>query len=333
MSYILILCSLVLLTAGFFCLDKEYKLITSNKNKYNWLIAAFLKIAAISIPAGTVCISACIIGNSGILTGILLGTAMFMLLVVVGKIFLTDGNIFDRREIDNLSVSLSYAVFVTALLLYLSGNYLSRENIKNNQITWNEGLILIILFMAYMLLQLINIIKICRYQNTGFLTVLKDIMGYIRKEIISIRNILLFIFSIVLTATGAILVTVSSYQVAAEMGISQNIFSVFINVIIVNMPVVVICNKMFCTGAGNILYDVSGIISVSCNLLILMTGIASVICGSIKITIYNIYDILFLALSYLIVWICIKIQRISIRLVGCLMITLYIGYIVFVFNL
>jgi len=327
-DYILVIFNIILLVIGSFCMGRVYYLLTINKSKNNDLIAAVFKNAAISIPYIVVCITASIIGNNEIAIGILLGSNIFLLLVVTGKTFLSGNYVLNDLEKNDILARLSYAGFSTVILLYLAGNYLSPGNGKHNQIIWQEGLVLIILSIFYIVLQAADIIKFYKNNSIDIYGDIIDILKYISARLLTPVNILLLITALVLIITGSVILTLSSYKVAILLKISQNTFSVFIDVIIIFIPLIMLYGVMDDAG---MFYNVSKTISFSANLMVFMAGISPLIC-SIKVTTYNIYDIIFLAASYFTAWICIKFSKKGTRLTGCLMITMYIFYMVFVFK-
>lgn len=329
MNYILSVSGIVFIIIGSYCFYKLLDLIKVDKSRNNEIIAAFFKIAAISIPIIAVCLTAVIIENSEIVIGTLFGVNMFMFLVVIGRMLLLHEFILSKTEKSCVLSRLSYAIFSTVVVLYLAGDYLRSNKEIQSQITSSEGIVLLLIFIFYMVLQIGNILKLYRNEDVSLKEQIRNILYILRNEIICLKNIIILICGIVSYILGGVLIAIYSYKIAINFGISQNIMSVFFISLVIGASATIILSKRENDLSFNIVNDLYDIISVYSNLLILILGISSVM-FSIKITMYNIYDIIFLIVSEFIMWICIKVSKKSLRLSSCLMITLYIAYMVFV---
>ena len=334
MVYTMIIFGIIFIFLGSYCLKKCY-------NKNTW-IAAFVKIAAISLPVITVCSVQDIMGNSSMSFEVINGTDIVMSMMIIGKMFCERSCLYDNERRDILS-GLAYGVSVFVILLFLAGNYGIKQNTKT-YITWTDGVILIAIAGIFFV---VSVLK--NRDQTEWVALCKT-------------DILMLLAGIVFDIAGGILISVRAYRYPVMLGMTQKKFASVIFPLIIFVPqliayysklhanFIIACqqktfgkscnatsdklhldNKSADLRKQNVSYKESEIIAISINICLLTIGISALI-KDIRINIYNLYDIMFIPIVYFIVWILVKCERVKERVIGCTILTMYLAYIIFTFG-
>ena len=326
MHYILFIIGVILIILGSYCLKK----------------ANYFIITAISVAVIVISITASILENNEIVIGTLLGSNMFLLLVLIGRIFISGDNGINRNSI---FISLSYAIAISVIILYLSGSYFATNSSNENCISTSDGIILLLIAFSYIIMYFVNIVKEnkCIYNNNQDIYSDRSNIEIIRntclknkkvKEFLANRIVCFYMISgVLLCIIGEVLITINSYKIAVNIKISQNVLSVIVITIVTFIAIIIgssiSAEKINSNNIWQYEYSVDRLIAFTINITIFALGISSIICN-IKITMYNIYDMMFLTIAYILVWLMLKILKKNIRIAGCVMVTMYIAYMVFV---
>lgn len=309
----MILFGIVLLFMASYFSNKVYK------------IAAFERIAAILLPITVGSIVAGLFENSEISFGVVIGSNIIYLLVVTGINMMIDN---EYKSDGNFIVNLNYGIIMMIIILFLSGDYLLQSSVKFNYISKYDGIIIILLNMIFTLYTGYGYIK----ENINkFIQKIKNVVKNDKKEI------LLVVLNIICNIIGTSVIVKSVIMYSGGIKIRQNIIGVCILPIVINIPNI-ISTIIFNIGEvkkeykkeiqkDNNIKNISDKYIMACILSTLGLGISSII-NNIHITIYNIYDLIYICVSYIIVWGLCKLRKIKTKSIGCIMVSIFLVYMI-----
>lgn len=300
----MILFGMVLLFMASYFSNKVYK------------IAAFGRIAAILLPITVGSIVADVFENSEISFGIVIGSNILYLLVVTGINMMID-NKYKINE--NFIILLNYGIIIMIIILFLSGDYLLQLSAKNNYISQYDAIIILLLNVIFIL----YVIKVYKKENK------KDIDIIVKNNK---KEIIFMIFNVICSIIGSAIITKKIVMYSSMINMRQNIIGLCILPVVVNMPNIISMiiynmkevsseNKEKSIRNNCELYITAGILST------LGLGISSLI-NCLSITMYNIYDLIFICVSYIVVWGFYKLRNIKTKTIGCVMVSMFIVYII-----
>lgn len=309
----MILFGMVLLFMASYFSNKVYK------------IAAFERIAAILLPITVGSIVAGLFENSEISFGIVIGSNIIYLLVVTGINMMTDN---ENERDNNLIVTLNYGIIMMIIILFLSGDYLLQSYVKINYISKFDGIIIILLNIIFILYTGYGYIK----ENINkLIQKIKNVVKNDKKEILFVA------LNIICNIIGTSVIVKRVIMYSGGIKIKQNIIGLCILPVVINVPNIISIIKYNISKENkedkkeiqreNNKKNISHKYIMACILSALGLGISSII-NNIHITIYNIYDLIFICISYIIVWGLCKFRKIKTKSIGCIMVSIFLVYMI-----
>ena len=269
-----------------------------------------------SLPECAVSISAGLQGNNDIAISNVVGSNFFNLLVVCGVCALINTLPIHKGT---LQKEFPFSIFSGILLLFLAGDYLLHGKLAINQLSRIDGILLLLLFGFF----LGNLIKNA-WKNR------EDINSKEEEDekIIPLwKCILLILIGIVAIKFGGNMVVDNASEIAMVFGLSQNLIGLTIVAVGTSLPELV--TSIVAAKKGETDIAVGNVVGSNIFNILLILGISSVI-HPIAVEMNNIYDLIFLSVTNILVWLFVfKTGKLK-RLHGCGMISLYVIYMIFV---
>ncbi len=267
-----------------------------------------------SLPECAVSISAGLQGNNDIAISNVVGSNFFNLLVVCGVCSLIQPLPIDKGT---LKKEFPFSIFSGIILLFLAADYLLHGEMAMNQVSRIDGLLLLVLF-AFFLGNLLQSAWKNRDVNEE-----KEEDGIIPLW----KCIVLIIVGIIAIKFGGDLVVDNASKIATVFGLSQNLIGLTIVAIGTSLPELV--TSVVASKKKETDIAVGNVIGSNIFNILLILGISSLL-NPIAVEINNVYDLIFLSVTNILVWMSVyKLEKIK-RLQGCGMISLYVIYMIFV---
>lgn len=283
------------------------------------LIGLTIVALGTSLPECAVSVAAGISGNNDIAISNVIGSNFFNLLVVCGVCSMIKPLPIDR---DTLKKEFPFSIFAGILLLFLAADYLLHGKKIVNQISRTDGIILLVLF-AFFLGNMIKSAMKARKEEV----VIEEKKDNDEKEKSVIECILLALIGIVAIKYGGDMVVNSASGIATAFGLSQNLIGLTIVAVGTSLPELV--TSVVAATKGESDMAVGNVVGSNIFNILLILGISSSL-HPIAVSLNNIYDLIFLSVTNIVVWaFAYKGGKIK-RLHGCGMVALYIMYMIFV---
>lgn len=274
-------------------------------------------ILNMDIPFLSIAIASAILGNTELLFGVVIGSALFYILVICGvcsmlRVISVKRSFYSRE--------LPFAIFSEVALLFLAADYLLHGKYALNQISRWDGILLILFFLLYCLSFLI--------QKKEWASE-KSVDKKQEKNKFSIGTIFVFmigiLLGIVLIFSGSYLAVTYTSQIAFLHGIHQDIIGMTLATFGAGIP----CLIIMVSGKKKNDNIIDGLIPAMIVNILLTIGISAVI-RPIIIGTYHVQNIIFLYVSSLLLWFFTYRKGKLGRLEGCIFISIYIVYMFFV---
>lgn len=283
------------------------------------LIGLTIVALGTSLPECAVSITAGISGNNDIAISNVIGSNFFNLLVVCGFCSMIKPLPIDRNT---LKKEFPFSIFAGILLLFLAADYLLHGKKTVNQVSRTDGIILLVLFAFF----LGNMIKNAMKARSEEI-VIEAKKDNEEKEKSVIECILLALIGIVAIKYGGDMVVNSASGIATTFGLTQNLIGLTIVAVGTSLPELV--TSVVAARKGESDMAVGNVVGSNIFNILLILGISSSL-HPIAVSMNNIYDLIFLSVTNIVVWaFAYKGGKIK-RLHGCGMVALYIIYMIFV---
>ena len=277
-----------------------------------------------SLPECAVSITAAMSGNNDIALGNVVGSNFFNLLVVCGICAMIQKLPIDRGT---LKKEFPFSIFVEILLLFMAGDYLLHGKHAMKILSRIDGIILIVLFVLFLLSTVKSALK-ARSQNAeedekedGGEEEGKKFMPPV------LKNIIFILVGIVAIKYGGDFVVDSASAIADKFGLSPNMISLTIVAVGTSLPELV--TSIVAARKNELGMAVGNVVGSNIFNVLLVLGVSSAI-HPIAVTMYNIYDLIYLCVTSIIVWAFAYRKGEIKRLLGCGMVSIYIIYMVYV---
>lgn len=273
-----------------------------------------------SLPECAVSITAAMSGKNDIAISNVVGSNFFNLLVVCGVCSMIRPLPIDRGT---LKREFPFSIFVEILLLFLSADYLLHGKRALNQVSRIDGIILLVVFVVFLWATI-------RYALTNRNREINDESKEDlpdKKVLFVFRLILFILIGIATIKFGGDMVVDNASKIASSFGLSQNLIGLTIVAVGTSLPELV--TSVVASKKGESDLAVGNVVGSNIFNVLLILGISSAI-HPISIAINNIYDLIFLCIGSIFVWLFAFREGKLNRLQGCGMVSIYIIYMVFV---
>lgn len=268
-----------------------------------------------SLPELAVSISAGLQGNNDIAISNVIGSNLFNLLVVCGVCSLIQALPIDKGT---LRKEFPFSIFAGIILLFLAADYLLHGKMAVNQLSRIDGIILFILFIFFFG----SLIKTAWNDREKIHSEEDD-----EKEIPLWKCIVLIIIGIAAIKFGGDMVVDNASEIAAVFGLSQNLIGLTIVAIGTSLPELV--TSIIAAKKGETDIAVGNVIGSNIFNILLILGVSSLL-HPIFVGMNNVYDLIFLSITNILIWLFVYKSGKVKRLLGCGMISMYLIYMIFV---
>jgi len=315
----------ILLIVGFVFLIKGADMFVDGSSS----VAKLLKVPSIiigltivamgtSAPEAAVSITAAVNGANDISIGNVIGSNFFNLLMVVGIC-----SIFRPMKVDKkiLRGEFPQAILIQLLLLIMC---LDTFIFKSQQATVGriDGIILVILFIAFILLQIRNAKKAAQIQNDLIPSQEDEI-----KIMSPFKSILFIIIGLALVVVGGDFVVDSATEIARVFGLSENFIGLTIIAMGTSLPELVTSVVASKKGENDLaLGNVIG--SNMCNILLVLGASAAI--HPVTVNVLSIYDLVILSIVSIVAYILCFAKREVNRFKGIIFVLMYAAYMVYI---
>ncbi len=281
------------------------------------VIATTIIAIGTSMPEAFISISASLQGESNITISDIIGSNYFNLLVVCGVC-----SIFYPLQMDEDTIKkkFPFLIFSGVLLLFLAADYLLHGKNVINYLSKTDGIILLCIFFGLYG----NIIWKNRNKETN-----NNITDFIEeyKNYPKWKTALFIVIGFIILKIGGDIVLNCAIGITTKIKLNQDLIGFTIISIGAGLPELV--TSILSIKKGKAEFAIGNIIGSTIINILLILGI-SIIIRPIPIEINHVYDCIFLSLVNIITWLfVVKTQQLK-RTQGCIMISLYIVYVIFV---
>ncbi len=317
--------SCILLIVGFVLLVKGADMFVDGSSS----VAKLLKVPSIiigltivamgtSAPEAAVSITAAINGANDISIGNVIGSNFFNLLMVVGICAM-----FKPMKVskDILRSEFPQAIIVQLLLLVmcLDTFLFKAENLVVGRI---DGIILVLLFVGFIVLQIRNAKKSIQNQNNDSVSEEDEI-----KVMSPLKSIIFIIIGLVLVIIGGDFVVDGATGIAREFGLSESLIGLTIVAFGTSLPELVTSVVAAKKGENDLaLGNVIG--SNICNVLLVLGASAAI--HPVTVGIFSVYDLIILSIVSIIAYILCFGKREVNRSKGIIYVLMYVAYVVYI---
>lgn len=313
LKYVLLIVGFVLLIKGADFFVDGASNIAKKFNISPLIIGLTIVAFGTSLPEASVSISAALAGSNQLCLSNVVGSNIFNLLVVVGACVL-----FKSMAVDDqvLKRDFPITIFATFVLWFMSINMFDK-NVPGTIKTY-EGLILFILFLAYMIYTVIDAKK-----NVKPLT---EEEKEANKKINIIKNLVLLIIGLCGIVFGGNLVVDSATKIAISFGVSEAFVGLTIVAMGTSLPELV--TSLVALGKGSTDIAIGNVIGSNLFNILFILG-ASTALSSVNVEEGLETDIIFLLLVSVVSYVFGLTDKKITRFEGVAMLLCYFGYIVF----
>lgn len=270
-----------------------------------------------SLPECAVSISAALSGKNDIAVSNVIGSNFFNLLMVCGICAIIKPLPIDRKTVKG---EFPFSIFVGFLLLLMSGDYLIKGKNSINQISRIDGIILLILFAGFLGNMIRSALKARKEYD-------QEEKEEEKKQMSILVCLFLIVIGIIAIKYGGDMVVNSASDIAATFGLSQNLIGLTIVAVGTSLPELV--TSIVAARKGESDMALGNVVGSNIFNILLVLGVSTAI-HPIAVGILSIYDLIFLGITSILVWIfAYKGNRIN-RFQGCIMVFLYGIYMVYV---
>lgn len=326
MMYAILVIGFILLLAGAEFLIRGASDFAKNFRAPGIISGMLIGAIGMSTSKFAVSFTAAIQEKSQLVFGNIIGAALFNLLVVCGICAMVQTIKLSKRFIQK---EFPFFIFATIFALYMSADYLLHGKNTVRILSRRDGILLIVLFVYFLWVTM----------KMGFVSDQKKYKGkgtVEEKEPIPLwKCSAFFVMGIAAILCGGYLTVQGAMDITEQFALSQNMIGMIVVAIGSSLPEFVNLLREVKKNGLELGAAVENVIVSNIVTILLVLGISAMI-HPIPLIMNNIYDLIFLCLTSILVWLftCRKIAIYSTgeinRLQGCAMVTLYVAYMVFV---
>lgn len=300
MVYIMLLVGFVMLIKGADVFVDSSSSIAKKLGIPSLIIGLTIVAMGTSAPELSVSVQSALVGMNDISLANVVGSNIFNLLVVLGL-----SSCIGKLKISNY-IDIIVMLLVGLLLTLFAGNFI---------LTRFEGILLLIVFMLYI----------------SYLIIKAKREGAESEEITEDRKPMFITIIIGLLGLGAIvlggnIVVETASIIAEQLGMSQNLIGLTVVAIGTSLPELV--TSLVATKKGELDIAIGNVIGSNIFNILLIVGASAAICP-MTVSMFAIYDLLFMILAFMIfIWMTQKSETLT-KVKGIPLVILYIVYIVY----
>lgn len=270
-----------------------------------------------SLPECAVSVTASLSKNNDIAISNVVGSNFFNLLVVCGVCSMIQPLPIDKGT---LKKEFPFSIFVEILLLFLSADYLLHGKKVIDQVSRLDGILLLVLFVIFLLVTVKSALS-ARNSNSDQEKEQEE------KKLSVFQCIFFILLGIVAIKYGGDMVVNCASKIADNFGLSPNMIGLTIVAVGTSLPELV--TSVVASRKGQSDMAVGNVVGSNIFNVLLILGISSTI-HPIQVALYSIYDLIFLCIGSIMVWVfAFKGGKLN-RIHGCSMVSIYIIYMIFV---
>lgn len=299
MVYIMLLVGFIMLIKGADVFVDSSSCIAKKLGIPSLIIGLTIVAMGTSAPELSVSVQSALAGMNDISLANVVGSNLFNLLVVLGL-----SSCIGKLKISNYS-DIIVMLLVGLLLTLFAGNFM---------LTRYEGILLLIVFILYI----------------SYLIIKAKREGNESEEITEDRKPIYITIIIGLLGLGAIvlggnIVVETASIIAEQLGMSQNLIGLTVVAIGTSLPELV--TSLVATKKGELDIAIGNVIGSNIFNILLIVGASAAICPMI-VSMFAIYDLLFMILVFMIfIWMTQKSETLT-KVKGIPLVILYIAYII-----
>ena len=299
MVYIMLLVGFVMLIKGADAFVDSSSSIAKKLGIPSLIIGLTIVAMGTSAPELSVSVQSALAGMNDISLANVVGSNLFNLLVVLGI-----SSCIGKLKISNYN-DIIVMLLVGLLLTLFAGNFI---------LTRYEGILLLIVFILY----------------TSYLIIKAKREGNESEEITEDRKPICITIIIGLLGLGAIvlggnIVVETASIIAEQLGMSQNLIGLTVVAIGTSLPELV--TSLVATKKGELDIAIGNVIGSNIFNILLIVGASAAICP-MTVSMFAIYDLLFMILAFMIfIWMTQKTETLT-KVKGIPLVILYIAYII-----
>ena len=300
MVYIMLLVGFVMLIKGADVFVDSSSSIAKKLGIPSLIIGLTIVAMGTSAPELSVSVQSALVGMNDISLANVVGSNIFNLLVVLGL-----SSCIGKLKISNY-IDVIVMLLVGLLLTLFAGNFI---------LTRFEGILLLIAFILYI----------------SYLIIKAKREGAESEEITEDRKPMFITIIIGLLGLGAIvlggnIVVETASIIAEQLGMSQNLIGLTVVAIGTSLPELV--TSLVATKKGELDIAIGNVIGSNIFNILLIVGASAAICP-MTVSMFAIYDLLFMILAFMIfIWMTQKSETLT-KVKGIPLVILYIVYIVY----
>ena len=299
MVYIMLLVGFIMLIKGADAFVDSSSSIAKKLGIPSLIIGLTIVAMGTSAPELSVSVQSALVGMNDISLANVVGSNLFNLLVVLGI-----SSCIGKLKISNYN-DIIVMLLVGLLLTLFAGNFI---------LTRYEGILLLIVFILY----------------TSYLIIKAKREGNESEEITEDRKPIYITIIIGLLGLGAIvlggnIVVETASIIAEQLGMSQNLIGLTVVAIGTSLPELV--TSLVATKKGELDIAIGNVIGSNIFNILLIVGASAAICP-MTVSMFAIYDLLFMILAFMIfIWMTQKTETLT-KVKGIPLVILYIAYII-----
>lgn len=311
--------NIILLLLGFWALIIGANLLVDGASNIakslripNIIIGLTIVALGTSAPEAAISINGSINGNNGVLLGNIIGSNIFNLLIVLGVSGILKP--FNEKN-QNIKKDYWFSIFTCFILLFLTSDIIL-FNKTSNVLSKNDGLILILMFLVYLIL----IIKRAINLNKNKLEIIHQKLKF--------SDIFFFVSGLTLLIIGGEWVVDNASKIASNLNLQEGVIGLTIVALGTSLPelatgIVAIRKEKDEIALGNVIG--SNILNI-----LFILGISSLI-NPIAIPVYMFKDLMIMGMIFVIVYYLIFTKQKFKRVNGIIMIIIYIIYTIYLY--
>lgn len=331
LKYVLLLIGFVLLIKGADFFVEGSSSVAKLLRIPSIIIGLTIVAMGTSAPELAVSVSAGIAGNNEIAVSNVIGSNLFNLLVIGGICAIIQGMKVDHATLKRdfpFAIGSGVILLLMCLDTVFGSGFAEKITFSGSELVGKvsriDGVILMVIFAIYMFILVKFTLK--DRKKADLAKEDEEMDGEIK--VLSVPMSLLYIVGgAVAIMFGGDMVVDSASEIAASFGLSQTLIGLTIVAAGTSLPEMVTSLVAMKKGENDLAL---GNIMGSCIFNILFVLALSALCNPVGVTMANVYDLIFLAITSAFMYVCAFTKKNVNRIEGCIIFLLYIGYMVYV---
>jgi cation:H+ antiporter len=315
MTYLLLIVGFVLLIKGADIFVDGSSDIAKIFHVPSYLIGLTIVAMGTSLPECSVSLNAALSGNNDIAMSNVAGSNLFNLFMVCGICAII---CFLPIEKETLKREFPFSILAGGILLFMSSDFIFTKDKSSNVISRLDGIILLLLFVLFLLVTMKAMLK------AGTKDVIIEETD--EKPMSMGKCIVYIVIGIIAIRFGGEFVVDSASKIAATFGLSQNVIGLTVVALGTSLPELV--TSIVAAKKNEVGMAVGNVVGSNIFNVLLIIGISATV-HPIAVTMNSIYDLLYLTITSLGIWIiAYKKQKLT-KATGIFMIVIYLAYMVY----